>query len=54
MPTKIVRHEFYNENGLLEVHEVEVEDTLEDLIQQKEDLLLQMYNEIQDLKKNRE
>jgi DNA-binding MltR family transcriptional regulator len=50
MPTKILRHEFYDESGLIEVREYEVEDTTEQDIADRESLLLQIYNEIQELK----
>jgi hypothetical protein len=50
MTTKIVRHEIYDENGLVEVKEYEVEDNTEELIAEKEAQLLQMYNELQELK----
>ena len=50
MPTKIVRHEIYDDNGLIEVREYEVEDTTEQEIADKEALLLQVYQELQELK----
>jgi hypothetical protein len=50
MARKIIREEIYNENGLLEVREYEVEDNTEELINQKEQMLIQIYQEIQDLK----
>jgi hypothetical protein len=50
MPTKIVRHEIYDDSGLVEVIEYEVEDTLEQDIIDKEQQLLNMYNELQELK----
>jgi hypothetical protein len=46
-----VRHEIYDENGLVKVEFVEVEEpTQEDLIAQKEAELLAMYNELKELK----
>ena len=45
MKTKIVRYEI---DGI--AHEVEVEDTTEQEIADKEALLMQIYNEIQELK----
>ena len=50
MKTKIVRHEIYDDNGLIEVREYEVEDTTEQDIKDKEEQLLQMYQELQRLK----
>ena len=49
---KIIRHEIYNESGLVEVLEYEVEDTTEQDILDKEALLIQIYNELQELKKS--
>lgn len=45
MKTKIVRYEI---DGI--AHEVEVEDTTEQEIAEKEELLLKMYKELQELK----
>ena len=50
MPTKTIRHEIYDHTGLIEVHEYEVEDTIEQEIADKEAQLLQMYQELQELK----
>jgi hypothetical protein len=50
MPTKIIRHEIYDDSGLIEVREYEVEDTTEQDIADKEALLLQVYQELQELK----
>jgi hypothetical protein len=48
-----VRHEIYDENGLVEVQFIEVaEPTQEELIAQKEAELLAIYEEIQNLKNN--
>ena len=47
---KIIRHEIYDESGLVEVREIEVEDTIEQEIADKEAQLLQMYNELNELK----
>jgi hypothetical protein len=46
-----VRHEIYDDNGLVRVEFVEVQETTqEDLIAQKEAELLAMYNELKALK----
>ena len=46
-----VRHEIYDENGLVRVEFIDVEEpTQEDLIAQKEAELLAMYNELKELK----
>lgn len=50
MANKTIRHEIYDETGLIEVREYEVEDNLEQEIADKEALLLQMYQELQELK----
>lgn len=50
MKTKIIRQEIYDDSGLIEVREYEVEDTTEQDIQDKENQLLQMYQELQALK----
>lgn len=50
---KIVREEIYDENGLVRFIDHEVEEDIDELILQKEDLLLQMYNELQELKNSR-
>jgi len=50
MKTKIVRQEIYDDNGLIEVREYEVEDTTQQDINNKEKELLQMYQELQALK----
>jgi hypothetical protein len=48
-----LRHEIYDENGLVEVQFIEVaEPTQEELIAQKEAELLAIYEEIQNLKNN--
>jgi hypothetical protein len=48
-----VRHEIYDENGLVRVEFIEVEElSQEELIAQKEAELLAMYNELQRLKEN--
>lgn len=46
-----IREEIYDENGLVEVifHQIE-EPTTEELIAQKQEQLLQIYNEIQQLR----
>ena len=49
-----VRHEIYDDNGLVEVQYIEVEDIpTEDIIKQKEQELLAIYEEIQKLKNNK-
>ena len=46
-----IRNEIYDENGLIEVQYIEVEETpTEDLITQKEKELLEIYEQIQNLK----
>ena len=50
MPTKIIIQEIYDDSGLIEVIEHEIEDTLEQDIVNKEQQLLNMYNELQELK----
>jgi len=47
---KTIRHEIYDESGLVEVREIEVEDTIEQEITDKEQQLINMYNELQELK----
>lgn len=48
-----VRHEIYDDNGLIRVEYIEVDEpTKEQLIAQKEAELLAMYNELQKLKEN--
>ena len=47
---KTIRHEIYDESGLVEVREIEVEYTTEQEIAEKEQQLLDMYNELQELK----
>ena len=46
-----IRNEIYDDNGLVKVEYIEVEDTTqEDLLKQKEEELLRIYNEIQQIK----
>ena len=46
-----VRHEIYDENGLIRVEFIDVEEpTQDELIAQKEAELLAMYNELKALK----
>lgn len=46
-----VRNEIYDENGLIKVEYIEVKDaSVEDLIKQKETELLNIYEQIQNLK----
>lgn len=45
-----IRHEIYDENGLVEVQYIEVDEpTVEEQIAQKQEQLLQIYAEIQQL-----
>lgn len=48
----LVRNEIYDDNGLIEVQFIEVENekTSEELLAEKEAELLNIYNEIQQLK----
>lgn len=49
--TTQIRHEIYNDNGLISVEFIEVEEpTQEELIAQKEAELLKMYQELKALK----
>lgn len=51
MEKKIIRNEIYDENGLVKVEFIEVEEqTQEEIIAQKEQELINIYNEIQRLK----
>ena len=51
MAKRLIRNEFYDETGLVRVEMIETDEpSPEDLIAQKEQELLQMYQEIQDLK----
>ena len=46
-----IRHEFYDENGLVKVEYIEVDEpTQDELIDKKEAELLAMYNELKALK----
>jgi len=46
-----IRHEIYDENGLIRVEFIEVDEpTQEELIAQKEAQLLEMYEELKRLK----
>ena len=48
-----IRHEIYDENGIVSVEFIEVDElTTEELISQKEDELLAIYAELQALKAN--
>jgi hypothetical protein len=51
---KIITQEIYNENRLIETKEFEVEDTLDQDIVQKEELLLKIYKELSELKAQKE
>lgn len=46
-----IRNEIYDDNGLVSVEFIEAEDTTqEDLLKQKEEELLRIYKEIQEIK----
>lgn len=46
-----IRNEIYDDNGLVSVEFIEIEDTTqEDLLKQKEEELLRIYKEIQEIK----
>lgn len=46
-----IRNEIYDDNGLVSVEFIEVEDTIQkDLLKQKEEELLKIYQEIQQIK----
>lgn len=46
-----IRNEIYDDNGLVSVEFIEVEDIpQEDLLKQKEEELVRIYNEIQQIK----
>jgi len=46
-----IRNEIYDDNGLISVEFIEIEDTTqEDLLKQKEEELLRIYQEIQEIK----
>jgi hypothetical protein len=46
-----IRNEIYDDNGLVSVEFIEIEDTTqEDLLKQKEEELVRIYNEIQQIK----
>lgn len=48
-----VRHEIYDDNGLIKVEFIEIEEpTQEELVAQKEAELLAVYQELQRLKDN--
>lgn len=48
-----IRHEIYDDNGLVRVEFIEVDEpTQEELIAQKEAQLLNMYEELKKLKEN--
>ena len=48
----LIREEIYDDNGLVEVKYIEVEDekTIEELLKEKQEELLKIYNEIQNIK----
>ncbi len=50
MKTKMILREVYDETGLIHTDYIEVEDTTEQDIIDKEALLIQIYNELQELK----
>jgi hypothetical protein len=46
-----IRNEIYDDNGLVSVEFIEVEDiSQDDLLKQKQDEILRIYQEIQDIK----
>ena len=46
-----IRNEIYDDNGLVSVEFIEIEDTpQENLLKQKEEELLRIYKEIQEIK----
>lgn len=47
-----IRNEIYDDNGLVSIEFIEVEDekTSEELLKEKEEELLRIYNEIQQIK----
>jgi hypothetical protein len=47
-----VRNEIYDDNGLVKVEYIEVENqkTIEELLKEKQEELLKIYNEIQNIK----
>ncbi len=47
---KTIREEIYDENGFVQVRYIEVEEDIQQLIIEKEQQLLDMYNELQALK----
>ena len=47
-----IRHEIYDENGLVRVENIQVQqDTVQQMITDREQELIRIYNEIQELKK---
>ena len=47
-----IRHEIYDENGLVRVENIQVQqDTVQQMITDREEELIRIYNEIQELKK---
>ena len=55
MAKKRIRQEIYDENGLVRVEFIEIDEpSPEELITQKEDELLRIYEEIQRLKESRD
>jgi hypothetical protein len=52
---KLVRHEIYDETGLVKVDEIEIEvPDIEEEINLKEEQLLEMYKELELLKQQRD
>lgn len=50
---KTIRNEIYDDNGLVRVEFIEVEEqTTEEILAEKQEELLRIYNEIQELKNN--
>jgi hypothetical protein len=48
----LIRNEIYDDNGLVEVQYIEVENEI-DLISEKENELLKLYEEIKQLRENK-
>lgn len=50
---KKIRNEIYDDNGLVRIEFIEVEEqTTEEILAEKQEELLRIYNEIQELKNN--
>jgi hypothetical protein len=52
---QIVRHEIYDSTGLVKVDEIEIDvPDIEDQIESKEEELIKIYNEIKQLKEQKQ